>query len=69
HTFALHLVKECNQIIKYFKKSHQLNTLLKQAIEELQISGGGLKKFIDTQWTSAYKSIISVNRFERAFIK
>ncbi|CAG8697439.1 12965_t:CDS:1, partial [Ambispora gerdemannii] len=69
HIFALHLVKECNQIIKYFKKSHQLNALLKQAIEELQISGDGLKKFIDTRWTLAYESIMSVNRLERAFIK
>ncbi|CAG8464086.1 10197_t:CDS:2 [Scutellospora calospora] len=69
HTFGLRLIKDCNEIIKYFKKSHQPNAYLQQAINELKISGGGLKKFIDTRWTSAYECTLSVNRLERAFVK
>ncbi|CAG8848836.1 24434_t:CDS:1, partial [Racocetra persica] len=48
HSYALRLIKGCNEIIKYFKKSHQPNAYLQQAIYELNISGGGLRKFIDT---------------------
>ncbi|CAG8457809.1 42767_t:CDS:2 [Gigaspora margarita] len=69
HTFALHHIKECNEIIKFFKKSHQPNSYLHQAICELKIPGGGLKKFVDTRWTSAYKCTLSVSRLECAFIK
>ena len=69
HAFGLRLIKDCNEIIKYFKKSHQPNVYLQQAINELKISGGGLKKFIDTRWTSEYECTLSVNRLERAFVK
>lgn len=45
------------------------NSYLHHAISDLQISGGGLRKFIDTRWTSAYECTMSVSRLERAFIK
>ncbi|CAG8842313.1 36762_t:CDS:2, partial [Racocetra persica] len=69
HTFASRLMRECNEIIKFFKKSHQPSSYLHQAICELKIVGGGLKKFVDTRWTSAYECTLSVSRLERAFIK
>ncbi|CAG8829029.1 188_t:CDS:2, partial [Racocetra persica] len=69
HIFSSRLIKDCNEVIKYFKKSHQPNAYLQQAINELNISGGGLKKFIDTRWVSAYECTLSVSRLERAFIK
>ncbi|CAG8810444.1 15413_t:CDS:2, partial [Gigaspora rosea] len=69
HTFSSRLIKECNEVIKFFKKSHMPNSCLSHAISELKISGGGLRKFIDTRWTSAYECTSSVCRLERAFIK
>ncbi|CAG8854860.1 44269_t:CDS:2, partial [Gigaspora margarita] len=39
HTFASRLIKECNEIIKFFKKSHQPSSYLHQAICELNITG------------------------------
>lgn len=69
HTFSSRLIKECNEVIKFFKKSHMTNSYLSHAISELKISGGGLRKFIDTRWTSAYECTSSVCRLERAFIK
>jgi len=45
------------------------NSYLSHAISELKISGGGLRKFIDARWTSAYECTSSVCRLERAFIK
>ncbi|CAG8764683.1 12360_t:CDS:2, partial [Gigaspora rosea] len=38
-------------------------------INELKIVGGGLKKFVDTRWTSAYECTLSVSRLKCAFIK
>ncbi|CAG8788168.1 17244_t:CDS:2, partial [Cetraspora pellucida] len=64
HTFASHLVKECTEIIKFFKKSYQPNSHLHYAISELKIFGGGLKKFIDTRWTSTYEYALSFSRLE-----
>ncbi|CAG8805987.1 12242_t:CDS:2, partial [Racocetra persica] len=65
YTFSSRLIKDCNEIIKYFKKSHQPNAYLQQAVNELKISGGGLKKFVDTRWTSAYECTLSVSQLER----
>ncbi|CAG8760852.1 39320_t:CDS:2 [Gigaspora margarita] len=59
----------CNEIIKYFKKSHQPNAYLQQAIHELNIPGGELRKFIDTRWTSAYECTLSISQLEHALIK
>ncbi|CAG8693042.1 12411_t:CDS:2 [Gigaspora margarita] len=61
--------KECNEIIRFFKKSHQPSSYLHQAICELNIASSGLKKFVDTRWTSAYESTLLVSQLERAFIK
>ncbi|CAG8515010.1 527_t:CDS:2 [Gigaspora rosea] len=64
HSFASRLIKGCNEIIRDFKKSHQLNAYLQQAIHELNIPGGGLRKFIDTRWTSAYECTLSISQLE-----
>jgi len=69
HAFSSHLIRDCSQIVNYFKKSHQPNAYLQEAIHNLQIPGGGLKKFVDTRWVSAYEHVLSVSRLERAFIK
>ncbi|CAG8564730.1 17932_t:CDS:2 [Racocetra persica] len=53
-------ILNCNQIVNYFKKSHQPNAHLQEAIHNLQISGGGLKKFVDTRWISVYEYVLSV---------
>ncbi|CAG8790860.1 17298_t:CDS:2, partial [Racocetra fulgida] len=52
---------------KYLKTADNLTlagSYLKRYIDELNISGGGLKLFIETRWTSAYETVNSVFRLK-----
>ncbi|CAJ0648070.1 522_t:CDS:2, partial [Entrophospora sp. SA101] len=44
--------------------SHQGNHYLKEAIQRFEISGGGLKTYIKTRWSSAWDCLNSVKRLE-----
>ncbi|CAG8490245.1 27547_t:CDS:2 [Racocetra persica] len=48
---------------------HLARSYLKKYIDELNISGGGLKIFIETRWISVYKTVNSVFRLKLALEK
>jgi len=43
HDFPRRVLKACNKIVKFFKKSHQRKALLEGYVKDLKIEGGGLK--------------------------
>ncbi|PKB98047.1 hypothetical protein RhiirA5_427920 [Rhizophagus irregularis] len=48
-SFANQILTKCNTIVTYFKKSHQGGSSLKDEAKACDISGGGLKKWVDTR--------------------
>ncbi|CAG8557112.1 35729_t:CDS:2, partial [Racocetra persica] len=66
-----HLAFECSYAEEHVRQFYLLhpNAYLQQAIHELNIPGGGLRKFVDTRWTSAYECTLSVSQLEYALIK
>ncbi len=46
--------------------SHICHDLLSKSANTLKISGGGLKSFIKTRWTSMYESTYSIVRMRKA---
>ena len=45
---------------------HICHDLLSKSANTLKISGGGLKSFIKTRWTSMYESTYSIVRMKKA---
>ena len=66
HSTITKILTDCNSIIKFFKMSHIYHDLLSKSANTLKISGGGLKSFIKTRWTSMYESTYSIVRMRRA---
>ena len=64
HPFAERIIQWCKTLVTYFKKSHLPNNLLAAKISEKKISGGGLKTYIDTRWTTVYAMLKSVYQLE-----
>lgn len=62
------VLHNCSKIISFFKHSHQANYILNEAIKKFEISGGGLKSYIKTRWSSAWDCLYSVKRLENCFI-
>ncbi|CAG8476722.1 29486_t:CDS:2 [Gigaspora margarita] len=62
HRFASCIMKECNEIIKFFTKSHQSSSYLHQAINELKIAGVGLH---EQQFESIVKTAIQIWQEEK----
>ncbi|PKY45354.1 hypothetical protein RhiirA4_459907 [Rhizophagus irregularis] len=50
-----------NRIVQFFKKSH---IVLKEKIKQYEISGGGLKTYIETRWITVHKCIFSIIRLK-----
>ena len=48
----------------YFKKSHRPKELLELKILEKNITGGELKMYLDTRWTTVYEMLNSISRLE-----
>ena len=48
YNFPRRILKACNEIVKFFKKSHQGKALLESYTKDLKIKGGGLKIWIET---------------------
>ncbi|GBC53927.2 ribonuclease H-like domain-containing protein [Rhizophagus irregularis DAOM 181602=DAOM 197198] len=57
--FGEHLLKRVNILTTFFRSSHQANAKLAQIIKEKGISGGGLKLYCKTRWTTASESVNS----------
>ncbi|GET56115.1 ribonuclease H-like domain-containing protein [Rhizophagus irregularis DAOM 181602=DAOM 197198] len=64
--FGEHLLKRVNILTTFFRSSHQANAKLAQMIKEKGISGGGLKLYCKTRWTTASESVNSVINLESA---
>ena len=69
HSFPNRILKYCNILSHFFKTSHQGGNLLNQYINEMNITGGGLKKYCETRWTSSYETISSVTRLQEPLEK
>ncbi|PKK64587.1 hypothetical protein RhiirC2_716174, partial [Rhizophagus irregularis] len=72
HNFLKRILKACNEIVKFFKKSHQGKALLEKYIKEFNIEGGGLKTWVETRWTTMFDSVNSIwclrSALEKVFI-
>jgi hypothetical protein len=62
--FGDRLLRRVNNLATYFKKSHQAGAKLTQLIKENEISGGGIKLYCKTRWTTASESVESLIRLE-----
>jgi len=60
------LVKKANILTRFFKNSTLAKTWLKEAIEEKHLSGGGLKMYVETRWTTVYECTSSIYRLKEA---
>ena len=60
HNFPRRILKACNEIVKFFKKSHQGKALLESYAKDLKIKGGGLKTWVETRWTTMFESVDSI---------
>jgi len=69
HDFPRRVLKACNKIVKFFKKSHQGKALLESYVKDLKIEGGGLKTWVETRWTTMFDSVDSVFRLKLALEK
>ena len=52
HTFVVETIRKVGIIHQYFVRSHTMCQHLKDAIEALQIRGGGLKSHTKTRWST-----------------
>jgi hypothetical protein len=57
-------LRRVNVLSNFFKSSHQAGSKLIQLIKEKKISGGGIKSYSKTRWTTAAESIDSVINLE-----
>ena len=64
--FGDSLLRRINILVNFFCNSHRANSQLVQIIKERGISGGGLKLYCKTQWTTASDSVNSVINLESA---
>lgn len=62
-------MKACNEIVKFFKKSHQGKALLENYTRDLKIEGGGLKTWVETRWTTMFDAVDSILRLKLALEK
>jgi hypothetical protein len=60
HNFPRRILSACNEIVKFFKKSHQGKALLEKYIKDLKLEGGGLKSWVETRWTTMFESADSI---------
>jgi len=69
HTFVVDIIRKVGIIHQYFIKSHAMYQFLKDAVEALQIRGGGLKSHTKTRWSTMWDCISSIARLELAFAR
>ncbi|CAG8843805.1 30499_t:CDS:1, partial [Racocetra persica] len=44
-----YVLKQANQIVQFFKKSHRANRLLRDSIESMKLGSGGLEIYAKTR--------------------
>lgn len=64
--FGERLLRKVNILGSFFRNSHQGCAKLTQLIKENNISGGGIKLYCKTRWTTASDSVDSIIRLEPA---
>jgi Protein of unknown function (DUF 659) len=64
HSLPKRILNYCNILSRFFKTSHQGADLLHKYIKDMDISGGSLKTYCETRWTSSYETISSVVRLQ-----
>jgi Protein of unknown function (DUF 659) len=69
HVIVVKTIQKVGVIHQYFVKSHAMGKYLKDAIEVLQIRGGGLKSHTKTRWSTMWDCISSIARLELAFAR
>ena len=69
HDFAAKIVRYCNVLVNYFKKSHQCGDLLEKLILKNEVLGGGLKTYVKTRWTTVAECTASILRLKACFIE
>ena len=69
HEFAAKIVKYCNVLVTYFKKSHLCGGLLENLIHSKEISGGGLKTYVKTRWITVAECTASVLRLKTCLVE
>ncbi|CAI2196328.1 19435_t:CDS:2, partial [Funneliformis geosporum] len=67
--FPKRILRCCNILCRFFKTSHMGGFLLRKYIEEMNISGGSLKTYCETRWTSCYDTVKSVARLQEPLEK
>ncbi|EXX67902.1 hypothetical protein RirG_110040 [Rhizophagus irregularis DAOM 197198w] len=68
-SFANKILTRCNTIVTYFKKSHQGGAALKKEAKICNISGGGLKRWVNTQWHTMFDCVDSIRRHKEVLEK
>jgi|SRR3989337_1596718 len=69
HAFVVDTIRKVGTIHQYFTKSHAACQFLKDAVEVLQIKGGGLKSHTKTRWSTMWDCVSSIARLELAFVR
>ncbi|CAG8838938.1 39354_t:CDS:2, partial [Gigaspora margarita] len=64
HTFAEKIIQRANKLVGFFKKSHKAAAILNQKILQYQVSGGGLKTYVETRWTTVHECVSSIVRLK-----
>jgi hypothetical protein len=67
--FGDRLLRRVNILATFFKSSHQAGSKLTQMIKEKKITGGGIKSYSKTRWTTASESIDSVIKLEPVLVE
>jgi hypothetical protein len=62
------LIKRANILISYFKHSNLANSWLNDAIKAKNVTGGGLKSYVETRWTTVYECTSSIYRLKDALL-
>ncbi|PKK55581.1 hypothetical protein RhiirC2_802015, partial [Rhizophagus irregularis] len=60
HDFLKKVLKSCNEIVKFFNKSHQGKALLVKCAKNFNIEDGGLKTWVEMRWTTIFDAADSV---------
>ncbi|CAG8684254.1 3880_t:CDS:2 [Ambispora leptoticha] len=64
-----HVLKQANQVVQFFKKSHRANQLLHDDIKNMNLDGGGLEMYCKTRWASIFGTTSSIVRLKPIFDK
>ena len=67
--FANKILTRCNTVVTFFKRSHQGGAALKKEAKCFNISGGGLKRWVNTRWHTMFDCVDSIKRYKEVLEK